>query len=115
MPKQSLAYRELSLSLTPTSSPPQRSSSYSRGLSRRNRTQFNPTHSSSKTEEGPDNQSFWKKNTAYYSSIRKDDMLRMLKGKNYLLSCHEQNQKVVRDASLKKVWRSELKNMTVST
>ena len=86
MPQASLHKQELSYPGVSTISSPQGSAaSLSRCLGQRHMpktsiTQFSPEHSD---EDCNDSQGFWSRNITHYFSPTKEDLLRVLKGKNH--------------------------------
>lgn len=110
-----MSYQEVHLPLSPTQTPYlslSRNSTYNAFINRKLQSRA-PLYHDPSEEEHP-HQSFWTRNVTYYSSISKDDMLRVLKGKNYRLSTSSNLKVSAANISIKDT-RTILKSMTVNT
>lgn len=111
--KRTLNCQEISLTLSPADSPPHsKPVSYSRLLYRRG--QANTFFSQPSPDHLDDEyQSVWTKNFTYYSSIQKDDMMRVLKGKTQIFRCQSNGKKISKDPSKKTVLNEVKQNQVV--
>ena len=115
--KTSIAYQEISLPETPLSSPgPVRQISYSRHLEGNRRVQTANTNFFHQTEGGEALQTVdvWNKEIVTSRQVKKDDMLKVLKGKNYMLTSHQRSKLQTHELTNKKICRSLVKNYKVA-